>query len=181
MIRNAFRLSALILTAAVAVPTASVQAQAGGGVAFVYMRAVLQQTPGYAQAESTWVAEFEGYRNEILKLQDDLNTAVTKFEESSVMLSASNRATERKKLEDMETAMRARETELQQRAQTRRQALLDPIEERVMSVVEGVRAEGNYAIVFDVSNQASAIIAADKTKDLTVKVIDRLKASAGGN
>jgi Skp family chaperone for outer membrane proteins len=181
MIRNVFRLSALLLTAAVAVPTASVQAQGGGGVAFVYMRAVLQQTPGYAQAESTWVAEFEGFRNEILKLQEDLNTAVAKFEESSVMLSASNRATERKKLEDLETAMRTREAELQQRAQTRRQELLDPIEERVMSVVEGVRAEGNYAIVFDVSNQASAIIAADKTKDLTVKVIDRLKASAGGN
>lgn len=180
MIRNVIRLSALLLTAAVAVPTASVQAQ-GGGVAFVYMRAVLQQTPGYAQAESTWVAEFEGFRNEILKLQEDLNTAVAKFEESSVMLSASNRATERKKLEDMETGMRTREAELQQRAQTRRQELLDPIEERVMSVVEGVRAEGNYAIVFDVSNQASAIIAADKTKDLTVKVIDRLKASAGGN
>lgn len=181
MIRNVIRLSAFLLTATVAVPTTSVQAQAGGGVAFVYMRAVLQQTPGYVQAESTWVAEFEGFRNEILKLQEDLNTSVAKFEESSVMLSASNRATERKKLEDMETAMRAREAELQQRAQTRRQELLDPIEERVMSVVEGARAEGNYAIVFDVSNQNSAIIAADKTKDLTVKVIDRLKASAGGN
>lgn len=179
MIRNAFRLSALLVTAAVAVPMATAQAQ--GGVAFVNMRAVLQQTPGYAQAESTWVGEFEGYRNEILKLQEDLNTAVAKFEESSVMLSASNRATERKKLEDMETAMRTRETELQQKAQTRRQELLDPIEERVMSVVEGVRAEGNYAIVFDVSNQASSIVAADKTKDLTVKVIERLKASAGGN
>src|SRR5690606_16758488 len=86
MICNVIRLAALLLTATVAVPTASVQAQAGGGVAFVYMRAVLQQTPGYAQAESTWVAEFEGFRNEILKLQEELNTAVAKFEESSVML-----------------------------------------------------------------------------------------------
>lgn len=181
MTRSGFRPLALLLVAALATPAATAQAQ-GGGVAYVSMRAVLQQTPGYAQAESLWVREFDGFRNEILQMQDTLSNAVAKFEEQSVMLSASNRATERKKLEDMEARMRTREQELQQRAQTRRQELLDPIEERVMSVIEGVRAEGNYAVVFDVTAQSSTIVAADKARDLTARVVERLRAAdAGGS
>ena len=93
------------------------------------------------------------------------------------MLSASNRATERKKLEDLEAGLRAREQELQAQAGQRRQELLDPVEERVVSIVEGVRAEGNYSMIFDVSSQASSIVAADKSRDITARVIERLKAS----
>lgn len=167
---------ALLVAAMLAVPASTARAQ-GGGVAFVNIRAVLAQAPGYAQAESTWVREVEGYRVEIGRMQDSLNAAVAKFEESSVMLSASNRATERKKLEDLETALRAREQELQTQAGRRRQELLDPVEERVVSIVEGVRAEGNHSMVFDVSNQSSAIVAADKSRDITQRVIERLKAS----
>ncbi|MDZ4388222.1 MAG: OmpH family outer membrane protein [Gemmatimonadales bacterium] len=167
---------AMGIAAVLAMPVSTATAQ-GGGAAFVNIRAVLAQAPGYAQAESTWVREVEGYRVEIGKMQDSLNTAVAKFEESSVMLSASNRATERKKLEDLEAGLRAREQELQAQAGQRRQELLDPVEERVVSIVEGVRAEGNYSMIFDVSSQASSIVAADKSRDITARVIERLKAS----
>lgn len=166
----------LLIAAVMAVPASTAHAQ-GGGAAFVNIRAVLAQAPGYAQAESTWVREVEGYRVEISRMQDSLNTAAAKFEESSVMLSASNRATERKKLEDLDAALRTREQELQAQAGRRRQELLDPVEERVVSIVEGVRAEGNYSLIFDVSNQASSIVAADKSRDITQRVIERLKAS----
>ena len=47
------------------------------------------------------------------------------------------------------------------------------------SVIEGVRAAGNYAMIFDVSAQNSGIVAADRSLDLTQKVIDQLKAGGG--
>jgi hypothetical protein len=48
-----------------------------------------------------------------------------------------------------------------------------------MAVIEGLRAEGNYAIVFDVSSQTSTVVAADKSLDLTQRAIERLTTGAG--
>ena len=45
------------------------------------------------------------------------------------------------------------------------------------AVIEAVRAEGNYAIIFDVSATGGSIVAADQSLDLTDKVIEKLKAS----
>jgi Skp family chaperone for outer membrane proteins len=103
--------------------------------------------------------------------------AAQKFEESSVMLSASNRAAERKKLVDQQGSLQRREQELQQRAATRRQELVTPFEQRVTEVIEAVRKEGNYALVFDVSGQTNQIVAADTSLDITQRVIDRVKAA----
>ena len=44
-------------------------------------------------------------------------------------------------------------------------------------MIESVRAEGNYAIIFDVSTQGGNIVTADKSLDLTDKVIEQLKAT----
>ncbi len=169
-------LRSIAIAAALVGSATAVQAQATAGrVAYITARAVLQQTPGYAAAESLWVREVEGYRAEILRLQTTLDSSAQKFEESSVMLSASNRATERKKLVDQQTALQRREQELQQSAATRRQELVTPFEQRVTEAIEAVRKEGNYLMVFDVSGQANQIVAADTSLDLTQRVIDRLK------
>ena len=40
-----------------------------------------------------------------------------------------------------------------------------------------MRAEGNYAMIFDVSAQGGNIVAADQSLDLTDKVIEQLKAT----
>ena len=165
----------ILIAGAVTASASTLQAQTTGKVAYITARAVLQQTPGYAAAESLWVREVEGYRAEILRLQTTLDSAAAKFEESSVMLSASNRANERKKLVDQQSALQRREQELQQRAATRRQELVTPFEQRVTEVIEAVRKEGSYMMVFDVSGQANQIVAADTTLDITQRVIDRLK------
>jgi outer membrane protein len=168
----------LVVAAALVGSAGAVQAQAAPGrVAYITARAVLQAAPGYAAAESLWVREVEGYRSEILRLQTTLDSAAQKFEESSVMLSASNRAAERKKLVDQQASLQRREQELQQRAAARRQELVTPFEQRVTEVIEAVRKEGNYALVFDVSGQTNQIVAADTTLDITQRVIDRVKAA----
>lgn len=183
MIRYLTSRSALI-TMAMTVVTAPLMAQGGTStkIGYVAVRAILQQTPGYATADSTWKREVEGFRAEVGRLQASFDSAQARFAESSVMMSAANRATERKKLEDQGAALQQRAAELQQRAVDRERELLDPIEERVMAVIEGLRAEGNYAIIFDVSAQGSAIVTADKSLDLTPRVLERLRTQgAPGN
>ena len=94
------------------------------------------------------------------------------------MLSPTNRDAGRKRLEVQQSALEARQQELSQRAAARRQELLAPIEQRVTAIIEGVRAESNITMVFDVSQQGSNILTADKACDLTQRVVDRLKASS---
>src|SRR5207302_9000024 len=67
--------------------------------------------------------------------------------------------------------------DLQHRAQQREQELLQPIQARVNAVIQGLRAEGNYALIFDADAPGSNIVAADPALDITSKVLERLKQS----
>ena len=155
-------------------------AQQGGGtkVAYVNTQAILRATPGYAQAESTFTKELATYRSEVQKLQASLDSAASDFEQQSVMLSPTQRAAKRKDLEGQQKKLEARTQELQQRATSRERELLDPIQSKVNSVIEGLRASGNYAMIFDVSAPNSGIVTADKSLDLTQKVIQQLKSGS---
>ena len=180
MTRVGFSIRALLLLSLIAGTAGVASAQSGAGckVAYVAAEAVLRQTPGYTAAESIWTKEVEGYRTEVGKLQDSLTAAAAKFEESSAMLSPTNRDAGRKRLEAQQTALEQRQQELQQRAATRRQELLAPIEQRVTAIIEGIRAESNITMIFDVSQQGSNILTADKACDLTQRVVDRLRTGA---
>ncbi len=167
-----------VATCGLAAAPAAAQ-QAGTKIAFVNARAILQQTPGYAQAESTWTRELNAYRIEIQRLQATFDSAAQAFEQSSIALSSSARAAKRKELEDQQGRLEQRLSELQEQSVRRERELLDPIQARVNAVIDGVRAAGNYAMIFDVSAQNVGIVSADKALDLTQRVIDQIKA--GGN
>jgi outer membrane protein len=166
----------LALTGAVA-PLAAQQG-AAAKLAYVNTQAILKSTPGYAQAESTFTKELAAYRGEVQKLQASLDSAASDFDQQSVMLSPTQRAAKRKDLEGQQQKLEQRTQELQQRAASRERELLDPIQSKVNSVIEGLRASGNYAMIFDVSAPNSGIVTADKSLDLTQKVIAQLKSGS---
>ncbi len=160
--------------------TGSLAAQqaASPRVAYVNTQAILKQTPGYVKAESTFTKELATYRVEVQKLQASLDSAASDFDQQSVMLSPTQRAARRKDLQAQQQKLEQRTQELQQKAATRERELLDPIQSKVNSVIEGVRAAGNYAMIFDVSAPNNGIVTADKTLDLTQRVIQQLKAGS---
>src|SRR5438046_5308788 len=82
---------------ALAVPVAArAQAQSGLKIAFVSYQTILQQTPGYTAAESTFNKEVQGYRDEVQKLQQRLDPAVRSFDQEPIALSpAAERARQR--------------------------------------------------------------------------------------
>ncbi len=166
---------AAVLTLVCAASPLAAQQSGGGKIAYVNTQAILKATPGYTSAESTFTKELEGYRGEVQKLQASLDSAASDFEQQSVLLSPTQRAAKRKDLEGQQQKLEQRTQELQQRAATRERELLNPIQTKVNSVIEGMRAAGNYAIIFDVSAPNSGIVTADKSLDLTQKVIQQLK------
>ncbi|MEP6687258.1 MAG: OmpH family outer membrane protein [Gemmatimonadales bacterium] len=166
---------AALLTLVCAASPLAAQQSGGGKVAYVNTQAILKATPGYASAESTFTKELETYRGEVQKLQSSLDSAASDFEQQSVLLSPTQRAAKRKDLTGQQQKLEQRTQELQQRAASRERELLDPIQSKVNSVIEGMRASGNYAIIFDVSAPNNGIVTADKSLDLTQKVIQQLK------
>jgi outer membrane protein len=142
-------------------------------VAWVSSQDILRQTPGYAVAESTFAREFRSSESEIQKLQQQLDSAVQAFEQGSIALSPTARQTKQRELQGLQQRFQQRGQELQLRAQQRERELLEPITQRVTSVIQGIRAEGNYAFIFDVPNPS--IIAADPSLNLTSRVLERLR------
>lgn len=146
-------------------------------VGFVNMRAILAATPGFAKAESTFAQEMAGYRSEFQKLQVSLDSAASDFEQQATLLSASARTAKRTELQTRQQQLEERGQELQQRMVTRERELLDPIQTRVVGIIEQVRAAEGFAMIFDVSAQTNAVVTADKSLDLSERVIARLRTT----
>src|SRR5216117_1669786 len=118
-------------------------------IAYINSREILQRTPGYAVAESTYLKEVDGYRTEIQKLQQQLDSAVTAFDQQSIALSPAARAAKQKELQA-------------------------PIQARVNSIIQGLRAELNYALILDADAAGGLIAAADPALNITARVLQRL-------
>jgi outer membrane protein len=176
MVRRLFGRCLMLVLALFAAPVLLSAQQAGPKIGYINARAVLLATPGFAQAESTYNRELIGFRTEVEKLQSSLDSAAADFEQKSVMLSATAKTARRRDLEEQRTRLEARAKELQDKAGQREQDLLSPIHSRVNEAIEAVRADGGYAIIFDVSANDGLIVAADKSLDLTEKVLAKMKA-----
>ena len=146
-------------------------------VAFVSSRQILQRTPGYAAAESTFSKEVQGYRDEVQKLQQHLDSAVQAFDQQRIALSPAAAQQRQRDLQGMQQRLQLRTDSLQQKAGQREQELLAPIQARVNSIIQGLRAEGNYSFIFDADAPGNPIVAADPALDLTAKVLQRLQAA----
>lgn len=152
-------------------------AQAGSRLAFVDSRRILVATPGYSAAEQAFAKERTAFGTEMQRLQASLDSATMDFEQQSVVLSPTQRQAKRTDLDAKRQQLEQRAQELQQKAQQRQAELLSPLEAKVNAVIDSVRMEGSYSMIFDVSAGNSGIIAADRSLDLTDRVIARIKGT----
>lgn len=168
-------LAVLVIAGVAAVPTQSPR-QAAAGIGVVHTGNILRQTPGFAAAESTFNAEMASYRLEVDRLRQQLDSAVSAFDQQSVMLSPTARQERERELQQMQGRLEQRASELQTKAQERQEELMAPLENRIQRVIEGLRAERNLAAIFDVGSPANNIVSADPSLDLTPIVINRLRS-----
>jgi outer membrane protein len=149
------------------------------GFAFVSSQAILSSIPAYLQADTLVQKDYAAYQLEMAKLQGNLDSASRAYQDKSTLLSSAQKAAEIKKLEAQRDQIQAHGTDLQGKMQTRQAELITPITNRVQEVLDGMRAELNCSVIFDVSpgTGGSYVASADKSLDLTQRMIDRLKAS----
>jgi len=165
---------------AAAVTVAAIPTQSGPAFAVVNTETIIQQTPGFAVAESTWNAEIGAMRADLQGLRQRLDSALRAFDQTSIGLSQSERQQKQDELQELNQQYQQRTNDAQTRADQRQQELMAPLQERIQAVVDGLRAERNLGIVFDVAAPGNNIMSANPSLDLTALVVRRLQGGEQG-
>jgi outer membrane protein len=169
-------LGALALTV---IPGAIVLAQQGGlRIAYINSQKIIAAAPGRAEAEAQIQKEMDAYRAQVKSMGDSLNTLVASYQKAEATLSPAAKAGKQKEIQTKESEYQQRVADMEQKAQQRQAELVRPIMQQINKVIEQLRAEDGYAMVFDAGNQAGVVVAADSSLDITDKVIARLKSAS---
>lgn len=145
-------------------------------IAFINSQEILLSAPGAEAAQQAFDAEMAGYQSEIQQLETELQNLESSLQQQQLTLSPEARASREQQLQAKFQQYQARTTQLQEVANQRRAALIQPVMDNITAVIETIREEGAYSVIFDVA--AGSIISADEGLDLTAEVIARLQAAA---
>jgi outer membrane protein len=174
--RGVFRATSLAFALS-AVLAGSVAAQTVPKFGYVNSAAILSQAPGRAEAEAQFNSEVKAYQAQLQRMSDSLQLLAATFDKEAPKLDSATRETRAKSIRGKESDYQTRAQQLDQQMQSRQAELVRPLMEQLQKIIEQVRAEDNYAMIFDVGSQTSVIVAADKNLDITDKVLARLKAA----
>lgn len=167
-----FGLAALLALGA----TAGLEAQTPR-IAFIDSQVILAEAPGAREAQEEFDREMERYRGEIQQMGQELERLISQYQQQERTMSPEAREQRQDEIRRQEDRYQARVDEMEMEAARKRQELVEPILERMSQVIEEIRAEGDYALIFDTASRS--IIAADPTLDLTEQVILRLRQAQG--
>ncbi len=174
--RFMIRATSLALTMC-AVFAGSLAAQAVPKFGYVNSAAILAQAPGRAEAEAQFNSEVKAYQGQLQRMSDSLQLLAANFDKEAPKLDSATRETRAKSIRTKEADYQTRARKLDEQMQNRQAELVRPLMEQLQKIIEAIRAEDNYAMIFDVGSQTSVIVAADKNLDITDKVMARLKAA----
>ena len=170
-----FRLTAA-LGAAFLLLAAPASAQDGPpqGTTFVYLNSaeVIQSTPGAAEAQRTFDQEIARKRTELQEQAAVVDSLLRDYQQQEELLSPQAKAQKQQDIRQRQQNLQARQLEMENELGERQQELLRPILEEVSGVIETIRAERNYSMVFDISTEG--VVAADPSLDITELVKSRL-------
>jgi outer membrane protein len=174
--RSMFRAASVALASLVL--SGAAQAQQAFKIGYVNTQALMEAAPGMADVRATLEKESEGYRAQLKKMSDSLNAEIAKFQKEEPTLGATAKAARQKRLQGMETEMQAKQLQLEQAFSQRQNELFAPVSEAVKKVIEDIRAEDGYSVIFQNDPGQSPIVAADKNLDITDRVVSRLRTVA---
>ena len=159
------------------VGAAAAAAQTPVKIGYIKSQTILANAPGRAAAETQFEKEMTTYRAQVQRMGDSLNTLIADYNKQEVSLSPQAKETRQKDIRTKEEEYQRRTQELQQQVRAREAELVRPIMEQINKVIDELRAEEGYSMIFDAENQAGVVVAADKNLDLTEKVLARLRAA----
>ncbi|MGK2963797.1 MAG: OmpH family outer membrane protein [Gemmatimonadaceae bacterium] len=169
--------AALLALVVGAASAGTASAQAAPKFGFINSAAILAEAPGREAAETRFKTEVTAYEGQLSRMRDSLEAMASAFERDAPRLDSAARVTRARSIQETEVSYQNRARDMDQQMQRRQGELIRPIMENIQKIIEQVRAEDGYAMIFDVASQASVIVAADKSLDLTPKVLARVKAA----
>jgi outer membrane protein len=165
--------------AALAVTAGPALGQTPLKIGFINSQALLDQAPGAAAASQQFEQELGAMRAQLEPMANELDSLMSQFEAQSMTLSEEARRQRQQTIIQKQGELQQAANAMEQQAEQRRAALVQPIMDRISRTIEALRIEGAYHVIFDVA--AGSIIAADPALDLTQEVLRRLQANAGGS
>lgn len=144
------------------------------GSTFVYLNSaeIIQSTPGAAEAQRTFDQEIADRRAQLQEDAAVVDSLVQDYQQQEELLSPQAKEQKQQEIRSRQQALQQRRLQMENELGERQQELLQPILERVSNVIEQVRAERDYAMVFDISTEG--VVAADPSLDITDLVKSRL-------
>lgn len=162
--------AAIVFASILGIGVQNAEAQTRFG--YINSQRILAEAPGTAAAQSEFEGAMEAFRLELEQLETELTTLQDNYQRQQGTLTAAQRQAQEQEIQQMFMAYQQRRQELEQTAQQRQAALVQPIMQRISEVIEEIRDEGNYSMIFDAS--AGSMITADPSLDLTPQVLERL-------
>jgi len=144
-------------------------------LAIINSGVILAEAPGAAAAQTVLNREVAAIQVEIQRMGDSLTAMFREYEAIEATLSPTARDARRKAIEDKQGQFEARSDSLRGRADRRQAELMRPILDLVNRVIQDIRDENGYTVVFDIGNQAHGIVAYDKNLDITDRVLARVR------
>lgn len=151
-------------------------AQTAPKVAFVNSQRIIAEAPNAQNVRQTLEREMEGYRQELNKLDEEIQKMVTDYEQKRSMLSQDARARQEEAIMQKQREAQQRAMQLEDQAARRQSELVEPVMRKIQEVIEAIRVEGQYSMIFDIA--AGGLIAADPALDITDQVLARLRPTA---
>lgn len=142
---------------------------------YIDSQRIMMEAPGTREAQQEFERSMEGFRSELERLETELETLQANFDRQQGTMTAAVREQRQQEMQQKFVQYQQRRAELEETAQRQQAELVGPIMERIGQVIEQIRAEGGYAMIFDTST--GALISADPALDLTAQVLDRLRAA----
>ncbi|MBI4540589.1 MAG: OmpH family outer membrane protein [Gemmatimonadetes bacterium] len=168
------RLPAIVLGAFIALLAAApLSAQKIG---YINSRTILEEAPGAKDARDQFEKEMTGVRGRLQQMEDSLRSMRQQFEQQQLTLTPQAKQQRQDQITQKFDEFQRRAEEMQNQMGRRQDELMQPIMARINQVIEQLRRESDYGMIFDAVS--GAFVAADPALDLTSEVIRRLKAMA---
>jgi outer membrane protein len=136
---------------------------------------IIEQAPGRADAQAVFEREMQGFRDEMKRMGDSLNTMIADYNRQEVSLSPSARLNRQAQIREREEQYQVRAQQLEQRAVTREQELMRPLMTWIQQTIDTLRAQEGYHMILDATGAGGLLVSADPSLDITERVLERLR------
>jgi outer membrane protein len=161
-----------------AAATASAPGSPGAGrVAVVDLQKAITENSEGKKAQEQFMAAFNKKQQEFDAKQKALAEAQTKLQSGDKAMSETAKADLAKSIDKMNTELQRMNDDAQKELPDLQQTLFKPIAEKTQEVLKAYSNENGFAVVFDVSSQASSIVYVQDVADITTEIIRRVDAA----